>query len=138
MDPLVLAAATAMVTAMTTEGWQQAREAVVALWQRARPERALAIEAELEETRAEVVTARQSGDRQAEQELVGDWQRKLRRLLAADPQLGDELRRILDQELAPLLPAPEQSRIRDITMTATARGHGRVFQAGRDQHIHDK
>ena len=138
MDPLVLAAATAVVTAMTTEGWQQAREAVVALWRRARPERALAIEAELEETRAEVVTARQSGDRQAEQELVGDWQRKLRRLLAADPQLGDELRRILDQELAPLLPAPEQSRIRDITMTATASGHGRVFQAGRDQHIHDK
>ncbi|MGI5158413.1 hypothetical protein [Microbispora sp. CA-102843] len=43
-------------------GWQQARQAVVALWRRARPERALAIEAELEETRAEVVAA-QAGDR---------------------------------------------------------------------------
>ncbi|MFI6706149.1 hypothetical protein ACIBF7_06955 [Nonomuraea sp. NPDC050478] len=138
MDPLVLAAATAVVTAMTTEGWQQARTAVAALWRRVHPERALAIEAELEETRAEAVVAHQSGDRQAEQELVGDWQRKLRRLLAADPLLGDELRRILDQELAPLLPAPEQSRIRDITMTATAYGHGQVFQAGRDQHIHEK
>lgn len=138
MDPLVLAAATAVVTAMTTEGWQQARKAVVALWQRVHPERRAAIEAELEETRAEVVAARRSGDAQAEQELVGDWQRKLRRLLAADPELGDELRRILDEELAPTLPAAEQSRVRDITMTATAHGHGRVFQAGRDQHITEK
>ncbi|OPG11854.1 hypothetical protein [Microbispora sp. GKU 823] len=138
MDPLVLAAATAMVTAMTTEGWQQAREAVVALWRRVHPERVPAVEAELEETRAEMVIARQAGDRQAEQGLVDDWQRKLRRLLAADPRLGDELRRILDQELTPLLPAAEQSQVRDITMTARAYGHGRVFQAGRDQHIDEK
>ncbi|MEU7912780.1 hypothetical protein [Microbispora bryophytorum] len=137
MDPLVLAAATAMVTAMTTEAWQQARDAVVALWRRVHPERIPAVEAELEETRAEVVAARQTGDRQAEQDLVDDWQRKLRRLLAADPRLGDELRRVLDQELAPLLPAAEQSHVRDISMTATAYGHGRVFQAGRDQHINE-
>ncbi|MBB5773710.1 hypothetical protein [Nonomuraea jabiensis] len=123
---------------MTTEGWQQARTTVVALWRRVHPERVAAIEADLEETRAEVVTARQAGDRQAAQELVGDWQRRLRRLLTGDPHLGDELRRVLDEELAPLLPAAEQSHIRDITMTATAYGHGRVFQAGRDQHINEE
>ena len=138
MDPLVLAAAIAVVIAMTTEGWQQARMAVVALWRSVHPERLPAIEAELEETRAEAMSARQARDRQAEHELVDDWQCRLRRLLAADPQLGDELRRVLDEDLAPLLPAAEQTHIRDITMTATASGHGRMFQAGHDQHINEK
>ena len=76
-----------------------------------------------------VVTARQGDDRQARQDL-GDWQRRPRRLRAADPHL--------DEEPAPLLPAAEQSHIRDITMTATASGHGRVFPAGRDQHINER
>ncbi|MET9250277.1 hypothetical protein [Nonomuraea sp. NPDC003709] len=44
MDSLVLAAATAVVTALSTEGWRQARKAVVALWRRVHPERVPAIE----------------------------------------------------------------------------------------------
>ncbi|NUP00379.1 MAG: hypothetical protein HOV96_19310 [Nonomuraea sp.] len=135
MDPLVPAAATAVVTAMATESWEQARNAVVALWRRARPERAEAIDAELEETHAEVVAARRTGDRQAEQGLVGDWQRKLRRLLDADPALGEELRRVLDQELVPLLPAEERSGLREVTITVTVSGQGRANVAARDQYI---
>ncbi|WP_043632386.1 hypothetical protein [Nonomuraea candida] len=138
MDPLVLAAATAVVTAMATEGWQQARNAVVALWRRARPERAEVIAAELEETHAEVVAARRAGDGQAEQDLVGDWQRKLRRLLDADPGLGDELRRVLDEELAPLLPPDRQPGAHNVTITVTVSGQGRANIAARDQHITER
>jgi hypothetical protein len=123
MDPLVLAAASAVVTAMATDGWQQAREAVVRLWRQSRPNHVPAIETDLDETRAEVMAARTAGDRAAEAGLVADWERKLRRLLDADPALGSELRRVLDEELAPLLPAGGQAGLRNIqNITASAPG----------------
>ncbi len=122
MGPLVLAAST-VVTAMATDGWQQARAAVVELWRRSRPDHAPAIETDLDDTHAEVVAARTAGDRAAEEGLVADWQRKLRRLLDADPDLGIELRRLLKEELAPLLPAGEQTRLQNIqNITASAPG----------------
>ncbi|SRR6266536_87202 len=123
MGPLVLAAASMVVTAMATDGWQQARAAVVELWRRSRPDHAPAIETDLDDTHAEVVAARTAGDRAAEEGLVADWQRK--RLLDADPDLGIELRRVLKEELAPLLPAGEQTRLQNITASApgaTAQG----------------
>ncbi len=108
---------------MATDGWQQAREAMVKLWRRGRPGHVPANEADLDETRAEVVAARTAGDRAAEDGLVADWDRKLRRLLGADPALGIELRRVLDEDLAPLLPAGEQARLMNIqNITASARG----------------
>ncbi|MFJ1871089.1 hypothetical protein [Streptomyces chartreusis] len=123
MDPLVLAAASAVVTAMATDGWQQARAAVVKLWQRGRPDHLPAIEADLDDTHAEVATARAAGDGPAEEGLVSDWQRKLRRLLEADPDLRIELRQVLDNELIPLLPAGEQARVQNIqNITASAQG----------------
>ncbi len=135
MDPFILAAATAIVSSMATDAWQQARSAIGQLWRRVHPERVAAIDGELAEVRGEVLAAREAGDGNAEQDLSADWARKLQRLLAADPGLRDELQRLLDQELRPLLPAAEQTRITQITMTAEASGQGRVYQAGRDQHI---
>lgn len=137
MDPLVMAAGTAVVTAMATDGWEKARSAVVALWRRVHPDQAPAVDAELRDVRAEVLAAREAGDPGAERELAGDWQRRLRRLLAADPQAGAELRRVLDETLVPLLTPAERSRVQHIEMTATVSGHGRAYQAGRDQHIGD-
>jgi hypothetical protein len=123
MDPLVLAAASAVVTAMATDAWQQARAAVVELWRRSRPEHVGAIETDLDDTRAEVVAARTAGDRAAEGGLVGDWQRKLRRLVDANPGLGIELRRVLDEELTPMLSAGERARLQNIqNITASASG----------------
>jgi hypothetical protein len=131
MDPLVLAAASAVVTAMATDGWQQAREAVGGLWRRSRPGHVPAIETDLDETRAEVIAARAVGDCAVEEGLVADWERKLRRLLDADPSLGIELRRVLDEELAPLLTPGEQARlmnVQDITASAPgATAQGAMF-----------
>jgi hypothetical protein len=123
MDPLVLAAASAVVTAMATDGWQQAREAMVKLWRRSRPDHVLAIETDLDQTRDEVIAAHTAGDRAAEEGLVDEWGRKLQRLLGADPSLETELRRVLDEDLAPLLPAGEQTRLKNIqNITASAPG----------------
>jgi hypothetical protein len=127
MDPLVLAAASAVVTAMATDGWQQAREAMVKLWRQSRLGHVTAIETDLNETRAEVIAARTAGDRAAEEGLVADWERKLRRLLEADPALGIELRRVLDEDLAPLLPASEQARLMN-TQNITASASGATAQ----------
>jgi hypothetical protein len=123
MDPLVLAAASAVVSALATDSWQQVRDAVVRLWRRARPDHASAIESDLDDTRLELAAARDAGDSSAEEGLVADWQRRLRRLLAADPALEAELQRVLDEQITPLLPAAEQERVRIIqNITASAPG----------------
>jgi hypothetical protein len=123
MDALVLAAATALVTAMTTDGWQQARSAIVSLWRRHRPDHAPAIEADVDATHAELVAAREAGSTAAADELVADWKRRLRRLLESDPALEAELRRVLDEELMPVLPPSDQARVQNIQhITASAPG----------------
>ncbi|MEV4458360.1 hypothetical protein [Microbispora sp. NPDC049633] len=133
MDALALAAATALVSVLATEGWRDGRRAVVALWRRARPEQAPAVEADLAEARTELLAAREAGDEQAEQALVVEWRQRLHRLAAADPEAARELRRIVDDELTPLLP-PDGRRI-TVTQNATVTGFGRVNQAGRDIRI---
>ncbi|MEU9350877.1 hypothetical protein AB0D65_07605 [Streptomyces griseoloalbus] len=131
MDPLVLAAGTALVGAMATDAWQQARTSAVELWRRVHPERVPAIEAELAEVREEVLTARETHDVDAENGLAQDWQRKLQRLVRDHPELARELRRVLDQELAPLLPHRSGPAGPGTVSTATAGDNSTIIQ-GRD------
>ncbi|MGH3887532.1 MAG: hypothetical protein ACRDSZ_13355 [Pseudonocardiaceae bacterium] len=138
MDPeltaLTSTAATTVVQLLATAAWEQAASAVGRLWQRVHPKRAETVQAELEESRTEVLAARQAGDEQVEQALVGEWHGRLRRLLAADPQLADELRRVV-AELRSVLADAEPAQGATITMQATTFGSSRVHQAGRDLHI---
>ena len=133
MDPEIAAlagtAGTTVVTLMAGDAWQRTREGVVALWRRVHPERADSIDAELEATRTEVLAGRAAGDRQSEEELTAEWQGRIRRLLAGSPAVAEDLRHLLD-EISPGAESAAQIRMR-----ATASGHGRVYQAGRDQHI---
>jgi hypothetical protein len=137
MDPATLAAAAAsgLVAALTTDAWEQARSAIVGLWRRVHPNRAETIEDELAEVREEALAARQQGDADTEEGLIADWQRRLRRLLEADPEIAAELQRVLDDVFTPALDSADQQRIGQIVMKAQATGHGRVFQAGRDMHV---
>jgi hypothetical protein len=98
------------------------------------PERAEIVQAELEESRAEVLAARQAGDEQVEQALMGEWHGRLRRLVAADPRLVDDLRQVAAELRLALADAdPPQGTM--ITVQATAWGNSRVNQAGRDLHV---
>jgi hypothetical protein len=138
MDPATLAAAaaSALIAAMTTDAWEQARSAVVDIWRRVHPGHTGTISHELSETRQEVLAARQlGGDAGSAEGLTADWQRRLCRLLKTDPSIAVELQRVLDDVFVPALTKADQMRIREIVMTAQASGHGRVFQAGRDMHI---
>src|SRR5216683_1308156 len=115
-----------MVRLMASDGWEQAKKAVGSLWRRVHPERAETVEAELVETREQVLAARQEGNEQAEQDLIGEWRGRLRRLLAAEPELADELRRLVDE--LPPTPSETGTQIGLLDMHAHASGHGRVYQ----------
>ncbi|MGH3901031.1 MAG: hypothetical protein ACRDTA_22855 [Pseudonocardiaceae bacterium] len=138
MDPgltaLTATAATTVVQLLATAAWKQATSAVGSLWRRVHPQRAETVQAELEERRAEVLDARQAGDGQVEQALVGEWQGRLQRLVVADPQVADELRRVV-AELRSVLADADPPQGARITMQATTFGSSRVHQAGRDVHI---
>lgn len=122
-------AGTTLVTLLATEGWQSVRDGFVALWQRARPDRAPAIAGELDATRAELLGARAAGDLEAEAEVGAEWQGRIRRLLTAHPELVDEFR----MALAAL--APDDEAAPAVTQHATASGQARVYQASRDLRI---
>ncbi|WBO66070.1 hypothetical protein [Streptomyces camelliae] len=133
MDPetAVLAgtAGTTLVTLLTTEVWQRARDGIASLWRRAEPWRAEAISVELDVTRGDLLAAQAGGDLESRSELGTEWQGRIRRLLAAHPEETEALRALLD-ELAPYTPADSS-----VTQHATASGHARVYQAGRDQNF---
>ena len=132
MDPVVMAAGTAVVSAMATSAWQQARDGAVALWHRAHPDGAEQISRDLEVVRAEVLQARRDGDVSTEQALAGAWQAGLQRLIRQDPALSGEVRRLLDEHLLPALSAGEQARVHSIIQIASAADHSTIYQAGRD------
>lgn len=141
---LASTAGTAVVTALTTDVWERARSAVGALWQRAYPDRAETVEAELLETRELLLTAQERtrdegrdtepGSQGLEEGMTDEWRGKFRRLLAAHPDFAQEVRRILDEELTtPAPPGPAQTA--PVAFHANPTGHARVYQAGRDQHF---
>ncbi|WTU68991.1 hypothetical protein OHU31_32840 [Streptomyces sp. NBC_00055] len=133
MDPemavLASTAGTTLVTLLTTEAWQRARDGIASLWRRTEPERAEAISAELDVTRRELLAAQAGGDLESRSELGAEWQGRMRRLLAAHPEETEALRALLS-ELAPYAPADSS-----VTQHASASGHARVYQAGRDQNF---
>ncbi|MCX4541561.1 hypothetical protein [Streptomyces sp. NBC_01565] len=135
MDPQIVAVAgatgTAIVSAMATDGWQRARDGVVALWQRFRPESADAIHEDFEENRRVLVGSLQAGDEHAHAALVAAWNGHLLGLLVARPQALDDLRQLN----AVLAQEHTSGAHPSLNMTANASGNGQVFQAGRDQKI---
>jgi hypothetical protein len=137
MDAIVTAAATALVGTMVTDAWQQARAALVTWWRGIRPRQADLVGAAFAESRDRALTARRARDEDAETRLVAAWEDRLTALLRDDPALEDELRRLIDEKVTPLLsgedgtPATASQDFR-----ARASGHGRVYQAGRDQNIY--
>jgi hypothetical protein len=105
---------------------------MASLWRRTQPDRADAITAELDVTRNDLVAAQAGGDTGTAAELGTEWQGRIRRLLAAHPEAADGLRRVL-AELAPAGPVAPS-----VTQHATAAGHARVYQAGRDQNFNQR
>jgi hypothetical protein len=128
MDPVVQAAGTALVQAMATDAWTQARQAVTRLWRRVHPGHGERVGGDLDELRAQVLRARAGGDAQTEQALEGAWQLRLQELLRMDPALAADLRQVLDQVLTPAAAQPGTTG--SILMTGTSQDSSTFTQIG--------
>ncbi|MEU6069084.1 MULTISPECIES: hypothetical protein [Streptomyces] len=122
---------------MTTDAWQQVRAALVSWWRRMRPNQADRVDAALVDSRSRVLTARRAHDEDAEAELVAAWEVRLTALLSEDSALTGELRRLIEEEIAPLLRRGDGAQAAPQEFRAEASGHGRVYQAGHDQNIYE-
>jgi hypothetical protein len=124
LTALAAAGATALVQQMVTDGWTQVRDRVVALFSRGRDEEA--VQGELEESRADLVAARDAGDEEAVADAKAEWRNRLRRALRADPEAAAELRALLD-ELTPS--ADDQPKGTVYNAITGGVQHGMVIQA---------
>ncbi|MEU2856549.1 hypothetical protein [Streptomyces syringium] len=118
---------------MATDAWQQVRAGLTGLWRRRRPDEAPLVEAELDEMREVVLTARGSGDTATEQALTGVWQLRLQQLVAADSAAAEALRHLHENLLVPALDANAQDRPGTVVMKATANDSAQVNQVGGNQ-----
>jgi hypothetical protein len=127
------AAGTAIVSAMATDAWSSARDGLLSLWRRVRPEALGSVSSDLEATRGAVLRAQGSTDDGAVGALQTMWEGQFLAILLANPSLAEELK-----QLTLRLETPSQRRDAGVHLKATARDHGRVYQAGRDQNISEK
>ncbi|MFF8915069.1 hypothetical protein ACF08M_17555 [Streptomyces sp. NPDC015032] len=137
---LASTAGTTVVTALTTDLWERARASVAALWERAYPDRAATVEAELTDTRTLLLATGETGPDATDIEEVSaeEWRLRFRRLLTARPDLAQELRRVLVEELTPALPDQQEPQGGTTVFHASATGHARVYQSARDMNINER
>ena len=133
MDPLTIAAASALVKVLSSDSWQVAKSAVVRLWRREDPERQSAVSQEVDATRRSVLAARATNDETAEQRLAAQWHRQLSGLAGRSPEASAELQDFLDQEIRPLLPDQDQEHV--ITVQQQIHAGRDAYVAGRDMNI---
>ncbi|MEV4876811.1 hypothetical protein [Streptomyces cyaneofuscatus] len=98
LTALAASGATTFVGLMATEAWSQVRGRLARFL--ARGEDSEAVDAELEESREDLVAARRSGDEDSAEDIAAAWRVRLRRALRDNPEAAGELRDLLD-ELAP-------------------------------------
>lgn len=138
MDPQLVAlagtAGTAVVTLMVNEGWQQARDGVVQLWQRYHPESADTVADDLESTRTAALAVQEAGASVVARALQEEWARQVAELLASHPEAQDDLRGLLAGWVA----SDQRTVQGSVHLEAHATGRARVYQAGRDQHITER
>jgi hypothetical protein len=134
VDPVVVTFASALVAAMATDAWRDARAAVVGLWRKARPEDQVdVVAAELADLREQVLVARHRSRADVEQALSRLWQSKLQELLLDDEAIAAGLRQALNETLIPLLPPEQRLRTNKITMTGRSDGDSTFNQVAGNQ-----
>ncbi|WP_063832309.1 MULTISPECIES: hypothetical protein [Streptomyces] len=115
--------AAALAGLMVTSAWERVKPRIAAMF----GHKAESVSEELDETHAELVAAQEGDSESAAQSAQGEWAPKLRRLLAGNPAMVDELRSILD-EFAPEPPEEATTVYHNELKNTTV--HGTVLQVG--------
>ncbi|MEU6046902.1 hypothetical protein ACFYUM_13625 [Streptomyces fimicarius] len=98
LTALAASGATTFVGLMATEAWTQVRGRVARFLGRGEDDET--IDAELEESREELIAARRNGDEDGAADVAAEWRIRIRRALRDNPEAEQELRAILE-DLAP-------------------------------------
>ncbi|MGX5188709.1 hypothetical protein ACWKT5_39910 [Streptomyces avermitilis] len=115
---LAAPAAQALVSCMVTDAWLATKERFARLLGRGNENHAIAIEADLEESRSAVV----EGD--SNSTVVTEvWKARFRQALLANPEMARELRDLLTE-----IETPTQSQ--NVHQNMAARDHAVAFQQG--------
>jgi hypothetical protein len=102
LTALAVSGATTVVGLMATEAWTQVRGRLSRFLVRDGGDTG-AVDAELEESRAELTAALADADEDTAADIEAEWRTRLRRTLRANPEAAEELRGLLE-ELAPQQP----------------------------------
>ncbi|MET9303755.1 hypothetical protein ABZX78_07925 [Streptomyces cellulosae] len=132
MDPALLALATAgansLISLMTSDAWQQAKNGISRLFGRSEGPAAEDISREFEENRQELIRSIAREDPDTAEELRVAWRGKFRRLLVEAPDAAEILRDLLKEWDSAQVGGSTQSTV--VTQSASARDHGRIYQQG--------
>lgn len=139
MDPYLLTlagtAGTSIVTLIAADGWQQARDGIVGIWRRFRPEAADGVAQALEVSRRSLLAAAMSGENDAAVNLEAHWRRRVEELLGEYPDAAVEL----DGLLIRLRDSSSGQTINGgVRLQARASGNGRIYQSAGDQHVTER
>lgn len=137
MDPALITlagtAGTALVQALTTDGWEGVKRAIVGLWQRHQPAEAEVVSASLDSTRRRLAGSRPEQAEEIIRQSEDLWRAQLKALLLEVPGAADDLRDVVENKLASLGGSGSQ-HTRDIRQSATVKG-GMSIQAGHDANV---
>ncbi|MFF3731368.1 NB-ARC domain-containing protein [Streptomyces sp. NPDC002476] len=92
---LAASGASALVGAMVTDSWEQAKTRVARLFARRGRAREEEADDDLQEAGAQLVAAEEADDDSAAADIEAYWRLRLSRLLEEDPAAADELRQLL-------------------------------------------
>ncbi|MFI7139551.1 hypothetical protein ACIBQ5_17805 [Streptomyces massasporeus] len=141
MDPIVLAAGTALVSAMATDAWQRTAASIADLWKRARATEGEVIDPdripnELATLRTNVVRARTDSDPEMEESLTGLWRLRLHALIEQNPSLAEALRSLVQESLLPEVDDLARVRVETLIQQSAKVSGGTNYMAGRDMRVH--
>jgi hypothetical protein len=127
---LAVTAGNTLVRAIAEQGWTSAKKAVLALWHRHAPAQAEPIGADLDTARAELAAVAEVEAADVMKDLADEWAARFSALLRRHPEAAEDVRRVVDQELAPLITQTSTQNARDINQTTHAETGGIAIAAG--------
>ncbi|MEV0382028.1 hypothetical protein [Nonomuraea sp. NPDC050643] len=115
--PAALASTLASKWVETPTAWEQTTKVIVKLRRRVYPDRAETVEAEMTKAHEQLIVARDASDDQVEENLLAAWRFSLLSLLASNPSMADDLRRVVPQSVTGAVEGPRQA-IEQVEMRA--------------------